>query len=207
VLVIDSAQTARVERIDYATDMRTRVGLVVAAAKRAAHTHNFLVLLTSELARGAYRSQASADETNPLAAFKETGAIEYAAETAIVLRNTPGGEGLIDVTIAKNRGYQREPLRLEMDRARRLFARWTCRPARHMPARVRFPSRTTRTRSVAPGINGKSALRAAVRARGSIMGNDRVDAALALLERRGELENRGSDSRPRLYLRAITEAP
>ena len=210
VLIIDSAQTARVERGEHAADVRTRVGLVVQAAKRAAHTHGWLVLLTSELARAAYRSQQSADETNPLAAFKESGAIEYGAETALVLRNVAGGDGAIDVTVAKSRGYLKEAFRLEMDRTSTAFRE------------VELPAAVARSGKPAasveddgaevrralldrPGIAGKAEVRAAVRARhtgGPGMGNTRVDAALAWLEMRGELVSRGTPNRPKFYVQA-----
>jgi KaiC/GvpD/RAD55 family RecA-like ATPase len=210
VLIVDSAQTARVERGEYAADVRTRVGLVVQAAKRAAHTHGWLVLLTSELARAAYRSQASADETNPLAAFKESGAVEYGAETALVLRNVAGGDGAIDVTVAKNRGYLKEAFRLEMDRQSTAFREVELPAA---GARSRKPAASVeddgaevrRALLERPGIAGTAKLRAALRARetgGQGMGNARVDTALAWLERRGELVNRGTVNRPKFYVQA-----
>lgn len=88
--------------------------------KDAAKIGRHLVIATSELARGAYRNQQSADDTNPLAAFKESGGIEYGFGLALVLRSRKGTNDLVDVAVAKNRfGGEKPPmlLRLNFDRA------------------------------------------------------------------------------------------
>jgi hypothetical protein len=124
-----------------------------------------------------------------------------------VLRNVVGGEGLVDVTVAKNRGYLKAPLRLEMDHRSTAFREVDVPPA---PARSgkqtssveQDAAEVRRVLLAQPGIAGKAALRAALRAGGSAMGHGRVDTAQAFLEQRGEIENRGTSGRPRLRLRA-----
>jgi hypothetical protein len=156
-----------------------------------------LVLLTSELARNAYRSQASADETNPLAAFKESGAIEYAAETALVLRNVLGGGGLIDVAVPKNRGYLRTTFRMEMDPRSTAFREvgqpdgdGTKRDAQRA-ARAELEARAADVLKIVarnPGV-GSRALRAKVTAAGLRLGVPKLDAVLELLEGSGRVRN------------------
>jgi hypothetical protein len=115
VVISDSIQTVPIESIGERKNESRReyVDRVVRAHKHAVIEHNLLILALCELSRAFYRSEALAKELNPLAAFKETGSIEYSAQTALVL-TTPRGHGeLVDVTVAKNRGFRKEPFRLE----------------------------------------------------------------------------------------------
>lgn len=114
VLVVDSVQTIRVNGAAAADGPRARIDLVMAALKTAAK-QGHLVIATCELARGAYRSQNAADRIDDLAAFKESGGIEYGAAVALVLRSVKDGGGLIDVSIAKNRLGQKPSFRLALD--------------------------------------------------------------------------------------------
>lgn len=102
VLIVDSIQTVSSARSSESDNAKARVDAVVAALKLAARSA--LVLATCELSRGSYRSKSAADQINDLAAFKESGGIEYAAQTAIVLRSEPGESDLVAVTTPKNRG-------------------------------------------------------------------------------------------------------
>jgi KaiC/GvpD/RAD55 family RecA-like ATPase len=115
VLIVDSIQTVRAEGTDGAQSPRERVDAVVRALKGVRDRHGFLILATCELARGAYRSRQVAETINDMAAFKESGGIEYAAQTALVLRSVPDEARLVDVTVPKNRALGREPFRLRMD--------------------------------------------------------------------------------------------
>lgn len=116
VLIADSLQTVRAESKDArASDgKREQIDRVVRALKRSSVAHNLLVIATCELSRAYYRSEALARELNPLAAFKESGSIEYQSQTAIVLTTPKGHHDLIDVTVAKNRGYRKESFRLQL---------------------------------------------------------------------------------------------
>jgi KaiC/GvpD/RAD55 family RecA-like ATPase len=91
VLILDSIQTLRTRRSETADSPRARIDEVIATLKRAAKERGFLVLATCELSRGAYRSQNAADRIDDLAAFKESGGIEYGATTLLVLRSVKGG--------------------------------------------------------------------------------------------------------------------
>lgn len=115
VLVVDSIQTVSASGTDVAPSPRERVDAVVRALKSVRDKHGLLILATCELARGAYRSRSVAETINDLAAFKESGAVEYAAQTALVLRSVPDEPNLVDVTVPKNRAYKRDPFRLRLD--------------------------------------------------------------------------------------------
>ncbi len=116
VLVGDSVQTIMPAGplLDADASPRARVDLVLRAAKKIARSGP-LVVLTSELGRGAYKNRANADNVTPLAAFKESGGIEYGAQTALVLRSVPDGEGRVEVDVPKNRGGFKESFSLEVD--------------------------------------------------------------------------------------------
>ena len=115
VLVVDSIQTARALGSDAAGSPRDRIDCVVRAMKAARDKHGLLIIATCELARGSYRSKNTADQINDLAAFKESGSIEYAAQTALVLRSVPNEGELVDVAVPKNRAYRKEGFRLRLD--------------------------------------------------------------------------------------------
>jgi KaiC/GvpD/RAD55 family RecA-like ATPase len=115
VLVVDSIQTARAAGTEDAGSPRERIDCVIRAMKTARDRHGLLVIATCELARGSYRSKNAADQINDLAAFKESGGIEYAAQTALVLRSVPNESDLVDVAVPKNRAYRKEPFRLRLD--------------------------------------------------------------------------------------------
>ena len=84
-------------------DARGRIGHVVNALKVAAKRDGHFVLATSELSKGAYRSKKSAENTNMLSSFKESGAIEYGFTFALGLSSQAGSPDLVDAEICKNR--------------------------------------------------------------------------------------------------------
>lgn len=103
VLVIDSIQTARVENGD-ALEPKARVDIVVRLLK-SFRNRGLIVIATSEVPRSWY---ARADEAiDPMAAFKESGAIEYALDLALVLASVKGENGNADVWVPKNRIWPR----------------------------------------------------------------------------------------------------
>jgi KaiC/GvpD/RAD55 family RecA-like ATPase len=115
VLVVDSIQTVRTRNSANADNPRARVDDVVATLKRASKETGHLVLATCELSRGAYRSQNVADRVEDLAAFKESGGIEYGASTLLVLRSVKGEDDLVDVAMPKNRMGRKLPFRLRLN--------------------------------------------------------------------------------------------
>jgi replicative DNA helicase len=124
LLVADSIQTIKAQGCEEAEGPRARIDAVIAALKKCAKVDGHLVIATCELARGAYRSQNAADRIDDLAAFKESGGIEYGVTTALVLRSVAtenGEEGLVDVTIPKNRLGTKPPFRLRLDSKRASF--------------------------------------------------------------------------------------
>jgi replicative DNA helicase len=126
VLIADSIQTARTAGSLEADGPRARIDAVVAALKRAAKVDGHLIIATCELARGAYRSQNAADRIDDLASFKESGGIEYGVTTAFVLRSVPTEEGiangLVDVSMPKNRQGTKKAFRMKLDFARATFS-------------------------------------------------------------------------------------
>lgn len=213
VLIVDSIQTVRAAGTDAVDSPRERVDAVVRALKSVRDRFGLLVIATCELARGAYRSRNLAEAINDLAAFKESGSVEYAAQTALVLRSVPDEATLVDVTVPKNRAYRREPFRLRMDHATtrldevEMPAEATGGPSRRpVDTLLRDATELRKLLVLAPGINGARAVRTALRARHVAMSNDRVGAALEFLRSRGEIVNRGSERRPALHLQIAQTA-
>lgn len=110
VFMVDSLQTARTA-ISATLEYRARIDNVLDTLKILSRhpTTRCAWIATSELARGSYRNEASKDATNDLAAFKESGGIEYAGHALYVLRSIAGCDSTIDVTNPKNRvGIKRD---------------------------------------------------------------------------------------------------
>jgi KaiC/GvpD/RAD55 family RecA-like ATPase len=204
VLVVDSIQTVRVNGGDDPSSPRERIDRSLAAVKRIARVHGFLVIVTSEMARGFYRGGGQ-PATDPLAAFKESGGIEYGATLALALAPAKDDPRFVDVVIAKNRLGQRRPFRLAIDFARSDMREVTARPQadpvgkEDLETRCELDVEAARAVLVAnPGIKGNDALAKATCTRRS-MGKARAIAARKVLEARGEIENRGTKKRPRLH--------
>lgn len=121
VLLVDSIQTVRAAGTDAALTDKKRIDLVMAALKRAAKVDGHLVVATSELNRGAYRSSTASENTVGLAAFKESGGVEFGASLALVLRSVKDDDA-VDGEVVKNRlGGALPEFRLTLDRRRALF--------------------------------------------------------------------------------------
>jgi RecA/RadA recombinase len=120
VLVVDSVQTVPAIGTAEAENPRARVDAAVAALKRAAGA-GALVLASCELNRGSYGKSDPSQRTPDLAAFKESGAVEYGATAALVLRSVADSHDLVDATFAKNRIGTRMEFRLQLDRLHATF--------------------------------------------------------------------------------------
>jgi RecA/RadA recombinase len=120
-MIVDSMQTARSEHASpKGADMRTKINGTVGALKRSAKVDGHLVIASSELSKAAYRNKDAADNVNALAAFKESGDIEYGVGLALVLTSRAGSSELVDAAVVKNRLGPSKPefmLRLNHDRA------------------------------------------------------------------------------------------
>ncbi len=121
VLIVDSLQVARAEGTDAARDQRHRAELVIAALKRAS-TQGALVIATSELSRSAYRARRNDEGVNLLAAAKESGSIEYAADALLVMQPVADEDGVVDCELVKCRFGRKASSRLKQDFARATFA-------------------------------------------------------------------------------------
>lgn len=88
VLAIDSIQTARCQRSlkEPALGAREIVEANMRAMTLVSREYRLLTVATSEANRGSYRTDDSAQVGDEIAAGKESGAIEYAAQTLLVLR-------------------------------------------------------------------------------------------------------------------------
>lgn len=117
VIFVDLLQTALVAGSLDADSPKARVDLMMAAAKRLANRDGHLVILLSEVSRGAYRSRNARDHVNPLSAGKESGSIESRSSAVYHLTNVPKGDGDVDVIVAKGRFHrEKTPFRLMLDR-------------------------------------------------------------------------------------------
>lgn len=120
VLFVDSLQTVRARDTGLDTNPREQINSVMRALKRAATKHRLLVIATSELSRGAYSGHAK--PIDPLAAFKESGGIEYGAAVALIIRCSPSAENIFEVYVPKNRpGGIKTWFWLEFDTERATF--------------------------------------------------------------------------------------
>lgn len=115
LLVVDSVQTAHARAAEDAPSTRERITAITKTLQRIAKAYGALVIATCELSRAAYRSRNAKDRIEDMAAFKESGAVEYAMNTGLVLRPVPGVEDEIDVSVPKNKRGRREPFRLRRD--------------------------------------------------------------------------------------------
>lgn len=115
VLIVDSLQTARSSSFTVDMTERQCVKLIVDALKRAARRDGHLVLATSELNRGSYRSRDASQNGTDLAAFMGSNAIEYGADLALLMKSVKGDSALVDVDVAKCRLGQMKPFRLQIN--------------------------------------------------------------------------------------------
>jgi KaiC/GvpD/RAD55 family RecA-like ATPase len=227
VLAIDSIQSARCNALanaERAPGPREVVEANVRALRAAAATHRLLVLATSEANRGSYRSEEAAESGNDMAAGKESSAIEYAAQTLLMVRTPKDYPNHVRVTVPKNRRGARAGFDffLRLDRERHELTECadpTTGDAAHS-AQKREVEEQAATRAETlrnarilaellrsrPGL-GERELRAAVRAAGHRWGIPKFDAAKERLARGvdGErLVNTGDAKRTQWRLERFT---
>jgi KaiC len=122
VLVIDSLQRARCLAADLCNDPRAKVNAKLDLLREQANGGTLIILL-SEMGRASYDIDA---ERNPLAAGKESGAIEYDGDLQINLYSVKDLTGMIDAVVAKSRLSAEKPrFRLRLDFARASFSETT----------------------------------------------------------------------------------
>ena len=189
IVVIDSLQTARSAASGKSQNERGRVTSVTVAAKKA--SQKFLTVATSEVNRGFYGRAEKADQTTDMAAAKESGKIEYDAQTLLVLRGVEGDDTLVDVGIPKNRGFRKAPFRLSFDQEAMSY-REVDRPSASLEKTQRDDKeREAVYESIASkvGITREESL-STLRSKGSPMGSDRWKILVASL---GARVHKGSD--------------
>ena len=117
VVFIDSLQQVAVSGCEL-LEPRARVDACLKFIKHEFSRKRILTIWTSELSRGSYRNQASQDATDPIAASKESGAIEYFASILAVMRSVKDSPDLVEVVVPKvRRGGRRGEFCLSLDRA------------------------------------------------------------------------------------------
>jgi archaellum biogenesis ATPase FlaH len=207
VLIIDSLQTVRTEAHAGLDDKRRRIEANVAALKAIGKRLGWLVIATCELARGAYRSRDAADRINDLAAFKETGDIEYAIAIGLVLRSVNDEPDLVDVTVPKAKRGRPEPFRLKLDFRHACFSEVPLpseesveqeTSARYEARQAELNERVHQTILRQPGLAGREAIRAILGAR-----RGGIQAAIDTLLGDGRIENRGTSSRPKYHATSV----
>jgi replicative DNA helicase len=155
VLIVDSLQTVRAAAADGADGMKAKIDAVIGALKDAATRYGHVVIATSALARAAYRSKQQIDQIEDLAAFKESGDIEYGMKLGLVLRTPPGGGGAVDISVPKNRLGQGMPrFRLQLDPVRATFREVAApaEPSAEAKATVKAEAQAARYRTIGKDV-------------------------------------------------------
>lgn len=204
VLVVDSIQTARARAAEDAPSIRERITAITTELKRFAKKTGALVIATCELSRAAYRSRNAKDRVEDMAAFKESGAVEYAMNTGLVLRPVPDSEDEIDVSIPKNKRGRRVPLRLQRDPERCLYVETPLPPDEDGDAdkRAALEAKILAHVRANPGV-GVTVVRKAMRENSA-----HVSHAIELLVSQGKLvREKGPRGGARLYVPTTDEGP
>lgn len=123
-LFVDSVQCARTNRSADLTSPRERIDDVVRTARRLSRADDTraAVFFTSEMSRASYRSKRADEQVDDLAAFKESGGIEYSADVLLTLRTAKRDAQLVHVTVPKNRLGSRGEFALRLDARHAEFA-------------------------------------------------------------------------------------
>ena len=137
ILFVDSVQMARGRGTGADMGLRERIDSVLRALSVAAKKYGLLVIATSELSRAAYAGNVR--PVNDLAAFKESGGIEYGAAVALVIRSWAHDPHVLEIGIPKNRLGSRASFWVNFDPERATF--------REVDAPVHVPRSATSKRS------------------------------------------------------------
>jgi KaiC/GvpD/RAD55 family RecA-like ATPase len=196
MLGIDSLQTVTCGAERVATSLHEAVTARTKAVRRVATAHRLIVIATSEMSRGAYRTTQAAEDAKDagdLASAKESGAIEYSARVMLALRPVNNQPDKIELRVAKNKHGPRGGvfyLALNRHRQTLMDADAPAKPDGEASEREKDAKGHDRLLVVAvavvqvlavqPGI-GIVKLRAAVRAKRGRCTDGDTDAAVALL--------------------------
>lgn len=106
IIILDSVQTVLAARPDDDANPeppRLAAKRLVMACRSWADAHKFIFILTSQANRAFYRSKKDDENSAAIAAFSESGAIEYMADIAIVLSLPDESSEIVKVRFVKNR--------------------------------------------------------------------------------------------------------
>jgi replicative DNA helicase len=197
-LFIDSIQTVTCESVASLRDATPRevVAANVRAVRSVATRHRLIAMATSEMNRNAYRSVKSADESNDMAAGKESGAVEYGARVMVSLRSVKDHGDLVQLRVVKNKHGPSYPatsdLFLQLDRARQQLTE-AATPA-HGAGEARDERADAKVARDARTLLGVIASRPGIGSRklreACTLGPTAIGRALDHLEKTGRVENR-----------------
>jgi len=121
-LFLDSLHAVRSAAGADAKNPRESVEANVRAMRAVSTRLRMLVVASAEANRASYRTDDAAETTNDMAAGAESRAVEFGAQTQLMLRTPKGFPNVIHVRVAKNRRADRGEFWLELDRARHSVA-------------------------------------------------------------------------------------
>ena len=191
----DSVQTIRAEAALKAESPREQVEANMRAIRVATTGHRLLSILTCEANRNAYRNEDAAESSDDMAAGAESRAIEFSAQTLLMLRTPKGHPDTVRVTVPKNRrGRARFEFFLHLDRIRHELTECANPLADPNEIQSREDEKRAGNRakvardamSLAAVVRltprmGETELRAALRAAGHPWGVERLEAARKML--------------------------
>jgi hypothetical protein len=102
VVILDSIQTIPLAPDAEPDSPRLAAKALMSACRRWAGQHSITFILTSQSNRASYRSKKTEDNSEAIASFSETGAIEYMADIALVL-SLPDDSEIVKARLVKNR--------------------------------------------------------------------------------------------------------
>lgn len=191
-LFLDSLHAVRSLLGAAAQNPRESVEANVRAMRSVSTGHRLLVVASAEANRSSYRSDDAAHATNDLAAGAESRAVEFGAQTQLMLRTPKDYPNVIHVRVAKNRRADRGEFWLRLDRGRHALEE--CDDpngdAGDAEERKREGVRAAVLRDAEelaallgrhPAGLGKRKLRATLKATGLRWGVERLDAARTVL--------------------------
>jgi RecA/RadA recombinase len=203
--IVDTVQTARSNAGANAKSPRETVEANATALRTVGTKHRLLLVMLSEANRGSYRKEDAAETQNDLAAGAESRALEFMAQTLMMLRTPRGHADVVHVSVPKNRKGAKSGFEfwLHLDRDRHALTE--CSDPTSDPGEVQRGERErhAKNRGVLerearkvlqvivrhPGV-GRRGLCAALKLAGVKMGVPTLDACLELLVESGRVENR-----------------
>ena len=195
VILLDSAQVVRSEKVSPRQDVRQAVSTLLKQTRAMALRYRAIAIVISQVNRASYRSKNEEDRVDPLAAGLESSGIEFMAELILHLDGKPTpADPAVTLRAPKNRmsaeGTFDLPLMMDFPRARFLEAdvpsltaeENLARDAKWLQAVSRAKERVLKELKKNPTGLSKTALRELVPARPAI-----VSAAVDELYQRSEI--------------------